>query len=133
MLINPLFVAGLILYWGEGDSKLVNGMVRLSNTDTRMIEIFVKFLKIICNVPKEKIKAYIILYPDLSESYCKKYWCYVTGIFQSNFYKTQFIKGRHPTNRLRYGICEIHVSSRGLKEKIMVWTDLFYNKCKNDL
>lgn len=130
LFIDPLFISGLSLYWGEGDSKLENGMVRLSNTDPRMIKVFSKFLKIICDVPENKIKVNLVLYPDLSEDKCKDFWSEVSEIPQSNFYKTQIIKGRHPTKRLKHGICALHVSSRGLKEKIMVWTSLFYDRYK---
>ena len=40
---NPLFLAGLMLYWGEGDNNL-KYQVRLSNIDSRMIKLFNEFL-----------------------------------------------------------------------------------------
>jgi len=125
-LKKPLFISGINLYWGEGDSVLKNGNVRLSNTDHRMISIFVRFLINIVGVPKEKIKCTMILYPDLKEEKCKLFWSNMGGIPSSQFYKTQFIKGKHPTKRLENGICMIQVLSRGIKEKIMVWIDLLY-------
>lgn len=128
---NPLFISGINLYWGEGDSVLKNGNVRLSNTDYRMIRIFVKFLTNIVGVPKEKIKCTMILYPDLKEKKCKLFWSNVSGIPLSQFYKTQFIKGKHPTKKLDNGVCMIQVLSRGIKEKIMVWIDLLYKKYTN--
>lgn len=42
---NPLFIAGLMLYWGEGDSKPKNGLVRLGNTEPEMINVFRGFFK----------------------------------------------------------------------------------------
>ncbi|MBU4284751.1 hypothetical protein KKF60_02010 [Patescibacteria group bacterium] len=123
---DPLFISGINLYWGEGDSVLKNGKVRLSNTDYRLIKVFTKFLVNIIGVPKEKIKCTLILYPDLKEKKCKLFWRNIIKIPLSQFYKTQFIKGKHPTKRLENGICMIQVLSRGIKEKIMVWTDLLY-------
>ncbi len=127
---SPLFVGGLNMYWGEGDSKIENGMVRLANTDSRMIKLFVDFLEFITKIPIEKIKIYLVLYPDLSENKCINFWSQVTGISKLQFGKVQFIKGKHPTKRLEHGICTVHVNSRGLKEKIAVWIDLYYKKYK---
>src|SRR3989344_6341070 len=41
---NPLFIAGLMLYWGEGD-KASKSQVRHANTDPELIKLFVFFLK----------------------------------------------------------------------------------------
>jgi len=114
-----------MLYWAEGDSKIENCSVRLTNTDPQMIRIFTHFLRKICGVPNERMRVYIILYPDLNEKTCRNYWSTISGIPYNQFIKTQFIKGRHPTKRLAYGICMINVGSRQLKEKIYVWLKLF--------
>jgi len=123
--LNPLFLAGLMLYWGEGDSKIENCMVRISNTDPNMIKIFSRFLQKICRVPKEKIKIALILYPDLNEKNCKIFWSKYSGIPIKRSGKTQFIHGKHPTKRLSYGICNICLASRELKEKLFVWLKLY--------
>jgi len=121
---NPLFVTGLNLYWGEGDSKLENGIVRLVNTDCRMVSLFVKFLKNFCEIPQEKILAAMTLYPDLNEEKCKNFWSESIGIPVQQFRKTQFIKGKHPTKKVRNGMCTVFIHSRGLKEKIHTWINL---------
>jgi len=128
LIKNPLFVAGINIYWGEGDSKLSNCLLRISNIDHRMIGIFVIFLKKILKVPEEKIRVALILYPDLNEKICKDFWLKVTKIPLNQFHKTQFIKGRHPTKRIENGICMIYVSSRMYKEKVRKWIDLFSEK-----
>ncbi len=120
---NPLFIAGLMMYWGEGDSKIKNPF-RLSNTDPRMIALYTKFLTKSLNIPKENLRAALILYPDLSEEKCIKFWAKIVGIPKSQFYKTQFIKGYHPTRRLSQGICMIICGNKQIKEKILVWIDL---------
>ena len=128
LLKNPLFTIGIALYWGEGDHKLENGRVRLINTDPRIIRLFSKFLKEAIGVPEEKIRAWLILYPDLSEKKCKDFWSEASSVSLDKFGKTQFIRGRHPTRRTAYGMCTINVNSRGLKEQIFTWTDLLYEK-----
>ena len=121
---DPLFVTGINLYWGEGDSKLKNGIVRLVNTDARMLLLFVKFLKKFCEIPNEKILATMTLYPDLNEEKCKLFWSKSIDVLPQQFRKTQFIKGKHPTKRVENGMCTVLVHSRGLKEKIYTWIDL---------
>lgn len=127
---NPLFIAGIMLYWGEGDSKIENSAVRLSNTNPDLIKIFSLFLQKVCRVQKERMRVAIILYPDLNEKKCKHFWSMATGISENQFTKTQFIKGKHPTKRLSHGICIINVSSRELKEKVFVWINLFHTTYK---
>ena len=122
---SNLFLAGLMLYWSEGDGKIENGQVRLANTDPEMIRIFVKFLHHVCRVSLEKIRVYIILYPDLNENKCKEFWSRASEVPRNQFSKTQYIYGKHPTRRLNYGICQIHTASRQLKEKIFVWIKLY--------
>lgn len=120
---NPLFISGIMIYWGEGDSKPENPF-RLSNTDPRMIKLYVKFLIESLNVSRENIRLGLILYPDLVEDRCIDFWSENTGINKSQFYKTQFIRGRHPTKRLSHGICMVTCGNRQLKEKALIWIDL---------
>ncbi|MCD6429525.1 hypothetical protein J7L09_02430 [bacterium] len=122
---DPLFIAGIALYWGEGDRQMKNGLVRLGNTDWRLVYTFIEFLERIAKVPRTKIKLALILYPDLLEEECKRFWSQKCKIPLDQFHKTQFIQGKHPTKKLPYGICNVVVSSRGLKEKIFTWIDLF--------
>lgn len=120
---NSLFIAGLMLYWGEGDSNPKNP-VRLTNTNPKMIRLYTKFLIEIIKIPKEKIRVALILYPDLSEKQCLNFWSKINNLPKSQFLKTQFIRGRHPTRRLLNGICMIILNSRHLKEKFLIWIDL---------
>lgn len=121
---HPTFVAGVMLYWGEGDKASLH-RVSLTNTDPAMIKIFMVFLKDVCGISKEKIKAWILLYPDLQESDCKDYWTREAGLQNITFNKSIFIDGRHKTKRLGYGVCTVGVSSRYFKEKMLLWISLF--------
>lgn len=124
---NPIFIAGLMIYWGEGDSKSKNPL-RITNTDQRMINIYISFFKKILLIPDEKIRLGLILYPDLSDNKCKKFWIKNTSLKENNFMKTQYIKGYHPTKRLSNGICMVVVNSRQQKIKMLQWIDLFAKK-----
>lgn len=122
---NQLFIAGLMLYWGEGDKVVRNGIVRLANSDPEMIKIFHSFLNKVLNIPKEKIIIKLTLYPDLEEVAYKKFWSKVINIPLAQFRTSIVIKGKHPNRRLSYGICSIEVYSRKLKEKIFTWLKLY--------
>ena len=124
---DPLFISGVMLYWGEGDGKTKNSL-RFTNTDPKMMRLYVLFLKKAMHIATEKIHLELILYPDLPDETCKKFWSQATGLPQSNFWKTQFIKGYHPTKRLSHGICMAIVSSGEQKTKMLTWIDLLSKK-----
>jgi len=122
---KPLFIAGLMLYWAEGDNGKAGSNVRLTNIDPRMIKVFINFALSLCKVPKENIRIGLLIYPDLNENICKNFWSKYTSVPVNQFHKIQVIKGRHPTKRLEYGICIVRVGGGGLKEKIRTWIDLY--------
>ena len=125
LVTNQLFGLGLMLYWSEGDKKVQNGIVRISNIDFRLLRFFVAFLKKLCRVPTEKIKIWLLLYPDLNEEACKAYWSKKLNISLNQFTKAQFILGKSKMKKVRYGVCSVQVYSRELKEKIIKWIDLY--------
>jgi len=126
---NHLFIAGVMLYWGEGDQNL-KYPVRLANINHKMIALFNKFLLEICGIKKENIYLSLFIYPDISEKECKKFWSNKIKIKQ--FDKVQVIYGKHPTRRLENGICSIRVkSSPGIKQKIVIWISLLSSNLLN--
>lgn len=120
---NPLFIAGIMLYWGEGD-KVTKHSTRLTNVDPGLIRLFVTFLEKVCQIPRTKIRAHVLIYPDLSPQNCIHYWSTQSGLTPAHFIKCTTIQGRHKTKRLSYGICMINVSSVYFKIKIAKWLEL---------
>lgn len=127
---HPLYIAGVVAYWGEGD-KLSRSNVRLANTDPIMIKLFFNFLIHVCRVPKDKIRAWILTYPDLEDEECRKFWVTATGIPISSFTKNITIQGKHKTRHSEHGVCYVGVSSRYLKQKMLVWLDLLPKQLLN--
>ncbi len=117
---HPLFIAGLMIYWGEGD-KTSKYRVSIANTEARMIRIFRLFLKNICGVDKPRV--WLLLYPDLMEEVCKKYWMSESGLNKEYFTKSIIIKGRSQIKKLSYGVCNIGITSAYLKRKIIKWIE----------
>lgn len=127
---NPLFIAGLMLYWGEGD-KATKSQVRLANTDPELIKLFVYFLKNVCNIPVGKIGVSILTYPDIDDKMNRQYWSEVSGIAPEKFIKSILIQGRHKTKRLGHGVCSVYVSSTYFKVKILEWMRLLPKELMN--
>ncbi|MEK7579401.1 MAG: hypothetical protein AAB460_02640 [Patescibacteria group bacterium] len=123
LMKNWLFCTGLAIYWGEGD-KISKYSIRVGNIDPDIIRLFVKFLQEICAVQKEKIKAWLLLYPDLNEETCKKFWKERAGLAEIQFNKSIFITGRHKTRRVSHGVCYVGISSVLLKRKMLTWLRL---------
>jgi len=122
---DPLFLAGIMLYWGEGEKQQKSSQVRLGNSEPGMIKIFYLFLTRTLHIAPEKISSWLLLYPDLIESVQKNFWSNTTGLPLDNFKKSIYIPGRHPTKRLSYGVCTVVVSSRALKERVLTWLELY--------
>lgn len=121
---NPLFIAGIMLYWGEGDKSLKYNQVRLSNSDADLLKVYLSFLRTICKIPEEKIKAWILLYPDLDSGACLTFWRKNLKMSQSQFIKPTVIQGRHKEKKLVNGVCTIYTSFPLLKVRILEWIKL---------
>ena len=128
---ETLFLSGLCLYWGEGDSKLENGRIRIANSDPLMLRLFYLFLGQYLPELLPKAKIYLVLYKDLEENACQKHWSVQVGVPLDKFIKSSYIIGRSPTKRLAYGIGTLLVSSRAYKEIIHTWIALFKKEVAN--
>lgn len=120
-----LFCAGVMLYWGEGDKSPNNSQIKLTNSDPNLIKIFYDFLASELGIPEQKITASLLLYPDLIDDVQKNFWSRAIGLPKDRFQKSIYIHGRQPTRRLSYGVCNIRVNSRELKDKMMEWISLY--------
>ena len=60
---NPLFMAGLMIYAGEGD-KIDKYKIRIANSEFYLHLIFIDFLEKFLKVDKNKIKFWLLLYND---------------------------------------------------------------------
>jgi len=121
---DSLFIAGLMLYAGEGDKSPKNGLVRLSNTDSRIVLIFKNFVVKYCDTDPNRLRFWVLLYPDHKISVCEGYWEKELGIPRTQFYKSQKIQGRHKTKRLLYGVGNIIIGEKRLKIKVLEWIKL---------
>lgn len=135
---RELWLIGVALYWSEGHKEKDKGsLVRLGNSDPRMIGTFLKWLYEICKIKKEDIIFRIYLH-ETSENRLeevKMYWSKITGFPKEHFEKITWKKNKIKTKRKNigkdyYGLLDISVrGSINLNRKIQGWIDGIYNHC----
>ncbi len=119
-LHEPLFVAGVVAYWGEGD-KLHKNHVRLTNTDPEMLSMFVNFLYKYGKFDRDDLRLALFIYEDLDIELCKQYWTNKTGI--TRVHKPQILPSRDKQRRLAYGTATVIVMNTYFKKKLLLWID----------
>ncbi len=128
---NPLFVAGVSIYWGEGE-KVNKGRVSMINTDPNMLLTEISFFRKIMNISESKLRAAIFIYKDLDKELLLEYWSKVLSLSKDQFIKTQILPSRsHLTKRkVSNGICNIYFSSVEYNIKIKEWIKLLSNNLR---
>lgn len=128
---ESFFIAGLMLYLGEGDKKN-NFRIGLVNTDSKIIRFFIKWMIDFLDVPKDKIRAQLNLYENMAIEKEKKFWKNELGFKNSQFYKPTIRKMQKSSfsykESYRHGTCGIYVSGVEKKTKIMMATQAFVDK-----
>jgi hypothetical protein len=110
-----------MLYWSEGSKHAKMSGLKFTNTDPKMIDLFIRLLRT-CYQPDEK-KFYIYLqlhyYHPIRKT--KKFWSDLTNIPESQFHAT-IIKKRSRKKRFRQnymGICSIGHASSAIRKEMM--------------
>lgn len=119
---DPLFVAGMMLYWADGD-RTSKGQVRLSTSDMDKAKFYLTFLTKACGVAPEKVRASLMVYPGQDEASNRRFWAFALGL-GVKFTKGVQVPGRHNAQKLTYGICVLTVSSTYFKVKMLEWLTL---------
>jgi len=125
LIKQPLFLAGVSLYWAEG-SKTKRGTVEVVNGDPKIIQVAMKFFRDTCNVPEGKFRGHIHIHQHLDVKRAEKYWSEVSGIPLSQFIKTYNKPNRGSKNKkdtLPYGTCAVYICDTELFLKIKGWTE----------
>lgn len=113
-------IAGLFLYWGEGN-KVSSNSISISNTDPSVIRFSYYWIKNCLNISEEKISIRLHLYKDMNIDKETNYWLNQIGVKRNQF-KSPYIK-----NSLRsdidqkgfgHGTCGIWAFKTEIKENI---------------
>ncbi len=120
---SPLFMAGLMLYYTQGDLKNEH-QIRLSGTEGKAHKVFIKFATEFMGVPKANIHFWILLYKGQSEELCMKRWKAATSLPYSQFYKNQYINTKKTKDTLHNGVGNTIIGNTVLKHKLNRWIEL---------
>ena len=110
---DELFVAGVALYWAEGSKK--SKAVQLCNSDFKMINFFLKWLKTFFNVDLSRLSARVSINESHKnrEQVVKSYWSQKTGIplnqFRKTIFKTTKNKKVYENHDDHYGVFDVYV------------------------
>src|SRR3989344_2635271 len=125
---QELKIAGIMLYWGEG-SKTGNA-IKFTNSDPKMIKLFVNFLRKICGISNNRLKALIHIYPDHNNIKLQKFWSEIIKIPLNQFYKSHIHKGEIGTYKYKsqYGTVAINYADKKLFEILLLWIEQYQEK-----
>jgi len=127
---NPLFLAGLMLYWAEGDKSDEREKVKFSNSDPSMIMFMMEWFRKICKVPENKFRICLHIHELHCRKDIKEYWSRIAGVPFSQFHKTQIkptsLKQRK--NKLYNGTCAVTIYDKDLFRRIKGWRLEFLKK-----
>lgn len=127
---RDLFVAGLMLYAGEGAKHRAphSQRVEFTNADPFISQIFVQFLLKCCSVERRDIRLRLFLYEDMDENAAKQFWGRSLELPLGQFSKTLIKKriGGLPSRKAEYGTIHVLVYNKALFQKIMGWIKAFH-------
>lgn len=124
---EKLKVAGIMLYWAEG--TLRGKTVDFVNSNSQMIQIFLKFLREICGANEKRLRIYLYAYSHHNLKELKIYWHNITKIPLSQFTKP-YIRNGNPkvsNRKLPYGLIHIRYNDKRLLELIKSWIEEYKN------
>lgn len=116
---KELFLAGVFLYWGEGEKR--RGPISISNTDPKLVKFALYWMIHSLKIPKEKIRANLHLYRDMSIVESIKFWSGILDIPKSQFRKPYIKKTTREGMTYKsfgHGTCKLYAGSVSLSEKI---------------
>ena len=122
------FVAGLMLYLGEG-SKTEPSKLVLANTDPKIIKFYISWLNKFLDIPREKMKAWLNLYGNMDIEKEKEFWIRETGFSSDQFYKPSVRVLQKASfsyqDSHRHGTCSIYIGGVEKNREVRMATKAF--------
>lgn len=116
---EKLKIAGLMLYWAEGGKKSIKG-IDFANSDSKMIMLFIKFLRNIYQVNEKRLRIYLYSYNTLPTEELINYWSRITKIPASQFSKPYIRpKSNLIHDKMQHGLIHIRYSDIRLLRLVM--------------
>lgn len=119
---KELYIAGLLLYWGEG-AKTTPFAASLSNTNLEVVKFFLFWLISVLLVPKKKIIIRLHIYADMDKKEEINFWSKQLGLplsqFRPPYVKKTTLRGL-TYKGFGHGTCNLIVHGRQYIEKILM-------------
>lgn len=123
LIHDPLWVAGVLLYWGEGAKT--DRILGIVNSDERLLNLFIAWTRAHLDREAEFVLA-LNLHADNDESAARAHWKRALDVETPEFTKT-FIKPDgtgHRKNHLPWGVCRVRLRrSTDAWIRTMAWID----------
>jgi hypothetical protein len=120
---EPLFVAGCMLYWGEGTKS--RNQVMFTNSDPDMAALFLRFLRTYFDVADDIVRVSCYLFADHAERQreIERFWLEALGLPDDRLGKSVVNAYSKRSKRLRrnvlpHGTCRIVVSRQAIVQAI---------------
>ena len=129
---KELFLMGVALYWAEGSKQKDNNIsarVRFSNSDPRMIKLFLLWLNKICDVKFSDVRCDLYIHEKANIINVKSFWEKKINLpIQSIYYKKAKVTKRKNIGDNYFGLVSISVKqSTNLNRKINGWIESICN------
>jgi hypothetical protein len=119
-----LKIAGLMLYWAEGNKG--GSTVDISNSDDKILKLFLKTLRDIYQINESKLRILIYYHSNQNIQYLKDYWSSSLGISQKQFIKPYIRKdfNSKKINKMPFGLVHIRYNDKRLLIQILKDIDI---------
>ena len=130
LLHDSFFVAGCVLYWGEGDKS--SKRLSIVNSDSRALTFFIEWVRTYHDPSPEFVLA-LHLHEGNNDEDAKSWWREALELPDARFHKT-FIKPAgtgHRKNHLAQGVCRVMLRRSGNAwHRTMAWIDVITKELK---
>ena len=118
---HKLFGMGIGLYWGEGN-KANKNMVKLGNSDPKLLRVFIEFLIRFFDIEKDDLRFHLHIFTDINLEKAKTFWIKELKIKESQIYKPTITQtGKLGTYRKKseYGVFTVYYANTKLRNLIV--------------
>ncbi len=127
---EELLACGVMIYWAEGWKDKRKQMLDFANSDPTMIRMYLKFLRDICGVNKDKLRVYLYCYANQNVVQIKKFWSKITGIpllqFTKPYVRNDFREDK--IGKMPYGLIHVRYADKKLYGQILIWHEKLIKK-----
>ena len=123
---QAFLVASAMLYAGEGDKR--DGNVGLANSDPRIHQFFLAWLRRFFDIDESRLRVYLYLHDGLDLEAANEFWSRTTGIPTSQFTRpyravpdASIRTAKHPMGcpKVRYSCARTHRAVMGLVDALL--------------